>query len=236
MKKLPRISIIVPVLNEEAIIKVQLKRIIDLISADPLVSEIIIVDGGSSDKTTEIVTSFPEVKLIFSSKGRAKQMNAGAKYASAEILYFLHIDGIPPIHFDVHIVTSYLKKNKAGCFRMEFRSNHPWLKLMGWFTRFNHPSCRGGDQSLFIDCELFWQLGGYDENYLIYEDNILISKLYDHNCFTVIPEKLTTSARMYELYGVAKTQWFYLLIYFKKWRGASPHQLQDYYISSTKKS
>lgn len=234
--KLPQISIIIPVLNEESIVKVQLQRILDRISYLSIVSEIIVVDGGSEDGTQSILTSFPQLTILNSERGRAKQMNVGARAASSKILYFLHIDAIPPKYFDVHIATKYQTNHKAGCFQMNFRSKHPWLRLMGWFTRFNHPWCRGGDQSLFIDRDLFWELGGYDEDFIIYEDNMLIGKLYEYGEFCVIDETLTTSARMYEQYGVGRIQWLYLLIYFKKWKGASPSELYDFFVFSIKKS
>jgi len=234
--KLPQISIIIPVLNEEKIIKIQLQTIIDRISHLFIVSEVIVVDGGSKDETQSILASFPQVIVLNSERGRAKQMNVGARAATSEILYFLHIDAIPPKDFDLYIASKYQHNDKAGCFRMNFRSKHPWLQLMGWFTRFNHPWCRGGDQSLFIDRDLFWELGGYDEDYVIYEDNMLIGKLYKHGEFCVIDETLTTAARMYEQYGIARIQWLYLLIYFKKWKGSSPNELYDFFVSSIKKS
>ncbi len=236
MTSLPQISIIIPVLNEENLIQQQLNSIIKQVSDLPIVREIIVVDGGSSDDTVKIASSFSQVKVLSSEKGRAKQMNLGAKNAKAEILYFLHIDSIPPTDFDLHILVAHQNSAKAGCFRMKFRSNHLWLKLMGWFTRFNHRSCRGGDQSLYVDRNLFWTLGGYNEEYIIYEDNEFISKLYTSNSFTVIPETLSTSARMYITHGVAKLQYLYVMIYLKRWLGATPDELYNYFIRNTKKS
>ena len=66
--------------------------------------------------------------------------------------------------------------NLAGCFCMKFDKNHWWLNLMGYFTKFNHKSCRGGDQSLFVEKELFKDIGGFDESYIVYEDNDIIKK------------------------------------------------------------
>jgi rSAM/selenodomain-associated transferase 2 len=169
------------------------------------------------------------ITLISSSKGRAKQMNFGAKKASGSILYFLHADSFPPQHFDDLIISEVEKGNKAGCFRMEFDSNHWWLCLASWFTQFNWKACRGGDQSLFITQELFNSIGGYDENYGIYEDNVLIERLYQLNQFTVINKKLQTSARMYKKYGVWKVQYHYFRIYVKRWFGASAEELLMYY-------
>jgi rSAM/selenodomain-associated transferase 2 len=242
-----RISIIIPVLNEAKNIGRLLQYLIE--NSNPSKNlEIIVVDGGSTDGTEDIVkkhllarekpksnddlsTSLEEtvIRLISAPKGRAKQMNLGAKQASGSILYFLHADSFPPKHFDQLIISEVERGNKAGCFRMEFDSNHWWLCLASWFTQFNWKACRGGDQSLFITQELFNSIGGYDENYGIYEDNVLIERLYQLNQFTVINKKLQTSARMYKKYGVWKVQYHYFRIYLKRWFGASAQELLMYY-------
>ncbi|MDP5081887.1 MAG: TIGR04283 family arsenosugar biosynthesis glycosyltransferase [Winogradskyella sp.] len=246
------ISIIIPVLNESATIG-HLIRHLNASSTSSNITEIIIVDGGSTDGTLDIIRPFrflkPErsadkksdseinsglanpskVILIDSPKGRAKQMNFGAKQACGSILYFLHADSFPPKHFDQLILSEVEKGNKAGCFRMQFESNHWWLCLASWFTQFNWKACRGGDQSLFITQELFNIIGGYNEAYGIYEDNILIQELYQRKQFTVINKKLQTSARLYKKHGVWKVQYHYFRIYIKRWFGASAEDLQKYY-------
>ncbi len=170
-----------------------------------------------------------EVKLISSEKGRAKQMNTGAKNAIGDILYFLHADSFPPKDFDQLIIDEVEKGNEAGCFKMKFDSNHLWLCAASWFTRFNWRVCRGGDQSQFITKQLFDDIGGYDENFVIYEDNILIDKLYARNKFVVIPKTLKTSARLYKKHGVWKLQYHFGMIYYKRWKGADADELFAYY-------
>lgn len=170
-----------------------------------------------------------EVKLISSEKGRAKQMNTGAKNAIGDILYFLHADSFPPKDFDQLIINEVEKGNDAGCFRMQFDSNHWWLLCASWFTRFNWRASRGGDQSQFITKQLFDDIGGYDENFGIYEDNILIDKLYARNQFAVIPKTLKTSARLYKKHGVWKLQYHFGMIYYKRWKGADADELFAYY-------
>ena len=254
-----KISIIIPVLNEETYIGKLLEHLLSN-SSSKNISEIIVVDGGSNDKTNEIIEKFSNftsihhkeafnyvddtcfeynlissavsetpVKLLNSEKGRAVQMNLGVKSATGNILYFLHADSLPPKHFDYLIINEVRKGNKAGCFRMQFDSHHWWLKLSGWFTQFSWRACRGGDQSQFITKVLFNQIGGYDERYIIYEDNILINELFTRKQFVVINKKLKTSSRMYRKHGVWKLQFLYWSIYFKKWMGASPNMLIKYY-------
>ena len=180
-----KISIIIPVLNEAETIGSLIEHLTKNSTAIHI-SEIIIVDGGSTDDTKDIVSSFNNVIFFSSPKGRAKQMNLGAQQAKGDILYFLHADAFPPNDFDQLIINEVNNGNNAGCFRMQFDSNHWWLKLVSWFTQFSWRACRGGDQSQFISRKLFDEIGGYDESYVIYEDNILINELYKRKQFVVI--------------------------------------------------
>ncbi|WP_040280229.1 TIGR04283 family arsenosugar biosynthesis glycosyltransferase [Psychroserpens damuponensis] len=223
------ISIIIPILNEAKTIEKLLFHLIDHSSLEHI-SEIIIVDGGSTDGSLDIIKRLDlKIKLVSSPKGRAKQMNLGAKHATGSILYFLHADSFPPLHFDDLIISEVKKGNNAGCFRMQFESNHWWLRLMSWFTQFSWRASRGGDQSQFITRALFDDIGGYDENYIIYEDNMLINELYARNEFVVINKKLKTSARRYQKHGVWTLQYHFCIIYIKKWFGASANDMLTYY-------
>jgi hypothetical protein len=221
------ISIIIPVLNEET----GIIRLLDHLKNNAAFAnnEIIIVDGGSTDKTPELVKEYSGVVFLSSEKGRAKQMNTGAKNAKFETLYFLHADSFPPPDFDKFILDKIESGNEAGCFQMKFDMDHWWLNLMGWFTKFNHKACRGGDQSLFISKSLFKELGGYNETFVVYEDNEFIGRLYKRKEFEVIPESITTSARKYEEIGVWKLQYCFANIYLKRLMGASPEELHQYY-------
>lgn len=219
------LSIIIPVLNEEENLKVLLPYLKEN-AFDA--NEIIVVDGGSQDATS-LVAQNENAKIIASDKGRAKQMNAGASVATGEILYFLHADTFPPKGYDTLIKETVKAGKNAGCFRMKFDSHHWWLRLAGWFTKFNWKICRGGDQSLFITKSVFEEIGGYDENYLIYEDNVLINKLYRQKSFSVLPGTVTTSARRYLEKGIWKLQYHFWVIHTKHFWGASPVKLHEYY-------
>ena len=115
------ISIVIPVLNEADTIGKLLSHLKD--NSDPKnISEIIIVDGGSTDGTREIlkrlITSSNSeysklFRVLFSKKGRAFQMNTGAKQATGSILYFLHADSLPPKEFDELIINEVANGNLA---------------------------------------------------------------------------------------------------------------------------
>jgi rSAM/selenodomain-associated transferase 2 len=232
------ISIIIPVLNEAENIKSLLVHLTKNAS-EKNISEILIIDGGSIDGTQNIVSLFSEtsiynINILASKKGRAKQMNLGAQNASGSILYFLHADSFPPINYDNLIISEIEKGNPAGCFKMKFDSNHWWLQIAGWLTKFNWRACRGGDQSQFIAKNLFNEIGGFDENYIIYEDNILINELYKRKTFVVIQKWLITSARLYREKGIWNLQYHFFIIYTKKWFGADAEELHTYYVKNIK--
>ncbi|GIZ10153.1 TIGR04283 family arsenosugar biosynthesis glycosyltransferase [Flavobacterium sp. UMI-01] len=223
-----KISIIIPMYNEVETIQSSLSYIERVISKN-IDYEIIVVDGGSTDGSPEKIIPSETIRLIQSPKGRARQMNTGAQKATGNMLYFLHCDSFPPANFDLEIFKQFEKGNLAGCFRMKFDWNHPLLLISQWFTRFNHSSCRGGDQSLFISKELFENINGFNENYIIYEDNEIIERLYAKKQFVVIPNYLITSARKYKQIGVWKLQYHFGVIHLKKKMGHSINSLQEYY-------
>ncbi|CAI8410153.1 MAG: PGL/p-HBAD biosynthesis glycosyltransferase [Flavobacteriaceae bacterium] len=227
------ISIVIPVLNEALNISRLLAHLNEK-SAEGNISEIIVVDGHSQDNTAALVKEFSKtssiaIQLIYSDRGRAKQMNTGARAGVGSVLYFLHADSLPPQNFDSLIISEIKKQHLAGCFKMRFDSNHWWLALVGCATRFNWNICRGGDQSLFITKALFDEIGGFDQEYIIYEDQMLTNQLYKRKQFVVIQHWIVTSARLYQKKGVWRVQYHFLMIYLKKWLGASADQIYTYY-------
>lgn len=228
-----KISIIIPILNEVNSIGSLLLHLKKTLSGK-VSYEIIVVDGGSTDGSQKEVSKFQNVELIFSEKGRPKQMNRGGDVATGTILYFLHCDSFPPDNFDLLILQEIKKANFAGCFRLEFDHYHPVLYVSQWFTRFNHISCRGGDQSLFVTKDLFKEIGGFDENFTVYEDNQICKKLYRKQQFTVIPKSIITSARRYLDNGVWRLQYHFFVIHVKKKLGHSPESLLGYYRKNIK--
>ena len=228
-----KLSIIIPVLNEAAYLDNLLRHILK-ISSKENIEEIIVVDGGSTDNSLEIAARFKSVILLESVKGRAKQLNFGAKNSKGNILYFLHADSFPPVGFDKKIIEE-IHKNNVGCFRLKFENpNHFLLKISQWFTRFNFQLFRGGDQSLFITKNNFDLLKGFNEEYTIYEDVEFINRIYKRYNFKIIKDYVVTSERKFKKNGIWKLHFNFLIIHIKNWLGASPEDLYNYYLKHIK--
>lgn len=221
------ISIIIPVLNEAAYIVAMVQHLRK--NSDPAnIEEIIVVDGGSIDNTAALAKNLG-TQVIKSPRGRAKQMNIGAAAAKGDILYFLHVDTLPPYSFCNRIIEAVSRGNIVGCFRMKFNSESYFLKSLAWFTRFNHSSCRGGDQSLFIIKTLFEKHKGFNEDYTIYEDGEFIQRMYKAVAFSVLPQYVLTSSRKYREKGLFKLQYHFCIIHAKRFFGSGPEALYEYY-------
>lgn len=227
LEESPKISIVIPVLNESLFLGNLLRHLWQHCQNERAL-EIIVVDGGSSDNSSEIAEEFGAT-VVQSKKGRAIQMNTGAIHAKAEILYFLHADTFPERNFDHHIVEAIYKGSTAGCFRMRFDTKNPILRFFAWLSRINHTLCRGGDQSLFVLKSTFKQLGGFNEHYLIYEDSEFIRRLYNNGHFKVLQQHVVTSARKYRQKGWLRVQYHFAMIHIKNYLGAGPKELYRYY-------
>lgn len=223
-------SIIIPTLNEAEGIGNLLSFLMKHTAEYD--TEIIIIDGGSSDSTVNIARKH-NLFVYKGSKGRAQQMNKGAKLAKNNILYFLHADTYPPENFQHHMTTFLNKGICAGCFRLRFDSCHWFLKANTWFTRFSSVFLRFGDQSLFITKALFEEIGGYDESHLLMEDQEIIYRIKKRTAFSVIPFPVTTSARKYITYGPIRLQFLFFKLWLFYQLGWSQQKLVSYYHKKT---
>lgn len=226
-KKRSQISIIIPTLNEATRIASLLTYLQENSSARNI-REILVVDGGSTDDTLEMASDFGAI-VHSAEKGRAKQMNLGARKAKGKILYFLHADTLPPRYFDTSILEAVSKQHEAGCFRMKFDTSNWFLSFFSWFSRINLKICRGGDQSLYVTKRLFGETKGFDEAYVVYEDTEFIGRLYEKSDFKVLPQRVITSARKYQQKGTVKLQYHFGIIHLKNLLGAGPEELYEYY-------
>lgn len=221
------ISIIIPVFNEEKTIPNQLRYLKGCIKHYD--AEIIVVDGQSRDNTFSTVKQAGVKCLKSKKKGRAVQMNLGARHAKGDILYFVHADSRPPATFITDIKKSIDEGFETGCYRFRFNSDHPLLKVNSFFTRFDRLMCRGGDQTLFITRSLFKKSGGFREDYLIMEDFEFIKRIRKMSDFKIIPKDTIVSARKYHDNNYLKVNFVNLVIFILFFLGASQQTMVHAY-------
>lgn len=216
------ISVIVPVLNEAA----RLPRLIQELSAFNF-AQIIIVDGGSSDGSQELLRDLPSpFQAIDCEPGRARQMNTGAGIAKHDVLLFLHADTQLPSN----AVDEILHVKQWGRFDVRFASASRLMSVIAVFmnARSRLTGVATGDQAIFVERALFESIGGFPTIPLM--EDVAISRLLKHQAKPHCSKaQVTTSARRWQEQGVIKTvlqMWWYRLAYFF---GVSPEKLKQGY-------
>lgn len=221
------ISVIIPVYNEEKTIGETVSKLKE--RSGSYVGEILVVDGGSTDKTKEQALKAGAIVIDSEKKGRAAQMNRGAESASGDVLYFLHADTIPPLSFDEDIIKAVSEGYEAGCFTLQFDAPHPGLRFYAWFTKLKSTLVRFGDQSLFVTKSLFENIDGYDETLIVMEDQQIVRKIKKMTPFAIISNPVVTSARKYRENGVYRLQVVFFLIWAGYYLGLSQFSLTNIY-------
>ena len=224
---MPALSIIVPVLNEEAGITEALEALADLRRFG---HEVIVVDGGSSDRTVELARPLANL-VIVAPRGRASQMKAGAARASGDTLLFLHADTRLPSAADCAVVEGLRRSGRVwGRFDVAIDGSHAMLRIVA--VMMNHRSratgIATGDQAIFVTRAAFAECGGYPDIPLM-EDIALSKQLKRIARPLCLTARVTTSGRRWEQRGVFRTillMWRLRLAYFL---GAEPHALARRY-------
>lgn len=221
-----KFSIIIPCWNEAKTIQPCLLALQGLRHE----SELILVDGGSTDDTIEIGRPLVD-KTLICTKGRARQMNNGAKQATGEMLIFLHADTFLP-NDALALIRQQLSQKQSvwGRFNIRLKGKPIMLKLiatlMNWRSRLT--GIATGDQVIFVDKALFHQVGGYSDIALMEDINLSV-KLKKISSPTCLKAKVTSSGRRWEKFGVVKTillMWSIRLRYFF---GENPENLVTLY-------
>lgn len=218
-----KLSIIVPVLNEE----VHIARVLGGLA--PLRAEgaqVLVVDGGSSDRTAELAAPLADV-VLHSARGRAVQMNTGAQAASGDVLLFLHADTLLPTNAHALICAALLHDERSwGRFDVAIVGKPFMLNVvalvMNWRSRLT--GIATGDQAIFVRREAFFAIGGFPQQPLM-EDIELSARLRRHSKPACIRERVRTSGRRWEQNGMWRTiflMWRLRLLY---WLGTEPEKL-----------
>ena len=222
------ISVIIPVLNEEKTIGATLKALLELRP-----HEVIVVDGGSADRTGEIALEFG-AKVLRSERGRARQMNHGAAHASGAILLFLHADTRLPESVLVDIENAlgdglYL----GGRFDVELEGSHWMLKTIGALINYRSRATKigTGDQAIFVRRQVFERIGGYPDIPLM-EDVALCRALKRLGRIACLRSRVVTSARRWETDGVWSTIFRMWTLKFLYLAGVSPKRLKKFYADT----
>ena len=120
-------------------------------------AEILFADGGENHFSGEY-------KVVPCPKGRAKQMNAAAKEACGDILFFLHCDSILPKGF-LEEIREALRKTPVACFGIRFKPSSPLMSICSFISnhRVYDRKVMFGDQGIFLGRELFFQMGGFPD-------------------------------------------------------------------------
>ena len=214
-----RLSVVVPALNEARGIRPALEALVPLRARG---HEVIVADGGSSDGTAQLAAGLCD-RVVNAQRGRAVQMNAGARAATGDFLVFLHADTRLPDGADEMILHTRL----WGRFDVEIEGRHPLLKVVAWAMnlRSRLTGIATGDQAIFVRRDAF---PGFAEIALM-EDIAFCKAMKQRGRPACLRAKVTTSGRRWESRGVLRTiflMWRLRLLYFL---GASPEALARKY-------
>jgi rSAM/selenodomain-associated transferase 2/rSAM/selenodomain-associated transferase 1 len=220
-----RLSIIIPALNEAESIKgtiTQLQKCKEI--------EIVVVDGGSRDKTVELARVLG-AKVLQTDASKAVQMNAGAAASVGDVLLFLHADTHLPDNFDASVMATVSQNGFcAGAVSLEIGSQARGLRFIervaNWRSRFLQMPY--GDQALFVCRDLFNEIGGFPD-LPIMEDFEFIRRLRRKGKISILPDCVRTSPRRYLNFGIFKTWCLNQFIIAAYYLGVPPERLACWY-------
>jgi rSAM/selenodomain-associated transferase 2 len=222
-----RLSVVVPVLNEAP-------NLADaLASLQPLRhrgAEIIVVDGGSLDRSVALARPFADA-VLGGPRGRASQMNAGARVARGNWLLFLHADARLPRDADLLIRAAQRHGDRVwGRFDVRLSGDHPLLRIVEFFMNYRSrlTGIATGDQAIFVRRDTFESVGGFPPLPLM-EDIALSAQLKRASRPLCLRERVTASSRKWEREGTIRTtllMWRLRLAFFL---GADPSDLARRY-------
>jgi len=222
------ISVVIPTYNNESLIASTISNLKEHAYAG-LLKEIVVVDGGSSDRTVNEAEQ-AGAKVIHSiRRNRASLLNLGVEHTTGKILYFLFPGSMPPKHFTNEIVRATQKGYSAGSFTVKFDYKHWMLNILNWLGRVKKNYARLEDQSLFVLRELFVKAGAFREDYLIMEDQEIVTRLKRYSSFIRLKETILSSTKKYLVNGIVRTEFSYFVTWIMYGMGYSQERLMSVY-------
>ena len=219
------LSVIVPTLDEEAALPATLAA-----ARQTSVMELIVVDGGSHDRTCEIARALAD-RTLSSGRGRARQMNVGAAAARGDVLLFLHADTRLPAGYATAVAGALADPGVVGG-RFDVRLDAPGLayRLIGRMISLRSRLTRvaSGDQAIFVRRAVFERLGGFPAVPLM-EDIELSRALKRAGGVACLRETVLTSARRWQRHGVVRTVLLMWLLRAGYYAGIPPARLARMY-------
>jgi len=221
-----RLSIILPVLDEAGGIAATLASLALLRAAG---HELIIVDGGSRDNTVALCQG-AGCQVLGGTRGRARQMNAGAALAQGDVLLFLHADTQLPAQTEVLVAQAVQRGALWGRFDVRIQGQSAMLPVIAALMnlRSRWSGIATGDQAMFVRRELFQRIGGFADQPLM-EDIELSRRLRALGRPDCLRQPVHTSGRRWDTHGVWRTIGLMWRFRWSYWRGVSPELLaKDY--------
>lgn len=195
-----KLSIIIPTLNEAE----SLPKTIDHLASEGISeqAEIIIADGGSTDRTAAIAEERGIAVISDGRSQRAHQLNAGVAASTGELLLFLHADTVLKKEnvANLHAAFGDISDLQGGGFLRRFDRHHWFLAISGWMSD-RRSSLRGifiGDQAMFCRRTTFEALGGFDETMDVGEDFDFGLRMRARGPVIALGPTIISSARRFE--------------------------------------